>query len=181
MKITKAILPAAAIVLAAGLAACGSTAVHLTTPASTPSATATSPAPVKTVTASPSSPQVNININNNPAPAPARTVYVAPPNEAQPDSWSVFAAYVSDVNDGDAQAVWNMLGPAEQASWNNNYGTLAAWVAQTTITGLSEVSESGDTVTVMFDLSNSAGSDVPYIDTATVANGIINSDNSALD
>jgi hypothetical protein len=87
MKITKAILPAAAIVLAAGLAACGSTPAPAAAPAgrvaqtviATPSATTASPAQTKTVTASPSSPQIVINNN---APAPVRTVvspvYVAP-------------------------------------------------------------------------------------------------------
>ena len=93
--------------------------------------------------------------------------------------WSVVLAYVNDVNDGDASDVWNMLGPAQQATWNNNYNTLAAWVNQTSITNVNEVSESGDTVTWTFDLSNSAGTNVPYTDTLTVENGIITSATSS--
>ena len=48
----------------------------------------------------------------------------------------------------------------------------------TSFTNLNEVSESGDTVTVTFNLSNSAGTNVPYTDTVTVQNGIITSNNS---
>lgn len=70
MKITKAILLAAAIVLAGGLAACGTTA-----PAAAPKAAVTVTArPVPTVTVTPT-PTVTKTV----APVPTRTVYVAPP------------------------------------------------------------------------------------------------------
>ena len=70
MKITKAILLAAAVFLAAGLAACGSTG-----PAAAPKAAVTVTAtPVPTVTVTPI-PAVTRTV----APVPTRTVYVAPP------------------------------------------------------------------------------------------------------
>ena len=70
MKITKAILLAAAVFLAAGLAACGSTG-----PAVAPKVAVTVTAtPVPTVTVTPA-PAVTRTV----APVPTRTVYVAPP------------------------------------------------------------------------------------------------------
>jgi len=42
-----------------------------------------------------------------------------------------------------------------------------------------EVSKSGDAVTFTFDLSNSAGTNVPYTATFTVDNGIITSSTSS--
>ncbi len=160
-----------ALALIGGLAACG-TAGGSAAPAVAPVVTQTvAPAPAVTVTASP--PQVIINNNNNPAPAPTQTVYAPAPVYAQADPWSVVVRYVNDVNDGNASDAWSIFGPVEQASWNNNYSTFAAWVSQTLVNNTSEVSESGDTVTTTFNLSNSAGTNVPYIATFTVDNGII--------
>ena len=103
----------------------------------------------------------------------------SPPPSVYADPWSVALAYTNDVNDGDASDAWNMFGPDEQATWNNDYNTFAAWVNQTSISNVNEVSESGDTVTWTFDLSNSAGTNVPYTDTLTADNGIIISDTSS--
>ena len=172
-------IPAIGLIAGLGLAACGTTVVQpaavkpaATTPAATTPA-ATTPA------AAASAPQIIINNNNAAAPAPTQPAQPAPQPAAQSDPWGVVLAYVNDVNDGDASDVWNMLGPARQATWNNNYNTLAAWVSQTSITNVNEVSEYGDTVTWTFDLSNSAGTNVPYTDTLTVVNGIITSDTSS--
>jgi hypothetical protein len=169
LKLKLAAIPAIALAAGLGLAACGTTVIQpapvkpaATTPATTPAAAA-------------SAPQIIINNNNAAAPAPTQPAQPA----AQSDPWSVALAYVNDVNDGGASDVWNMLGPAEQATWNNNYNSLAAWVNQTSITNVNEVSESGDTVTWTFDLSNSAGTNVPYTATFTVDNGIITSSNSS--
>ena len=169
LKLKLAAIPAIALAAGLGLAACGTTVIQpapvkpaATTPATTPAAAA-------------SAPQIIINNNNAAAPAPTQPAQPA----AQSDPWSVALAYVNDVNDGDASDVWNMLGPAEQATWNNNYNSLAAWVNQTSITNVNEVSESGDTVTWTFDLSNSAGTNVPYTDTLTMENGIITSSTSS--
>jgi len=177
MKLNKVIaVPAIAIAAGLGIAACGTAVVQ---PAAPVKPAATSPAPTThaatTPAAAASAPQIIINNNNAAAPAPTQPAQPA----AQSDQWSVALAYVNDVNDGDASDVWNMLGPAEQATWNNNYNSLAAWVNQTSITNVNEVSESGDTVTWTFDLSNSAGTNVPYTDTLTVDNGIITSDISS--
>ena len=169
LKLKLAAIPAIALAAGLGLAACGTTVIKpapvkpaATTPATTPAAAA-------------SAPQIIINNNNAAAPAPTQPAQPA----AQSDPWSVALAYVNDVNDGGASDVWNMLGPAEQATWNNNYNSLAAWVNQTSITNVNEVSESGDTVTWTFDLSNSAGTNVPYTDTLTMENGIITSSTSS--
>ena len=176
MNIKVIAIPAIAFAAGIGLAACGTTVVQ---PAPVKPA-ATTPAATTPAAAAPA-PKVIINNNNNPAPAPA-PVYVQPAQPAQPavtGQWSVVLAYVNDVNDGDASDVWNMLGSAEQATWNNNYNSLAAWVNQTSITNVNEVSESGDTVTWTFDLSNSAGTNVPYTATFTVDNGIVTSSTSS--
>ena len=177
MKPTKiAAIPAIAIAAGIGLAACGTTVVQ---PAAPVKPAATSPAPTTQAATTPaaaaSAPQIIINNNNAAAPAPTQPAQPA----AQSDPWSVALAYVNDVNDGDASDVWNMLGPAEQATWNNNYNSLAAWVNQTSITNVNEVSESGDSVTWTFDLSNSAGTNVPYTATFTMDNGIITSSTSS--
>lgn len=170
MNLSKRLIAVPAVALAAGLglAACGTTRQ--------PVSHAAAPAP-----------KIVINNNNNnsvrvsaPSPSPS-PVYVPPPVYVAPapsDPWSVFSAYVNDVNDGDASAAWALLGPSEQATWNNNYSAHASWVYDTSFTNLNEVSESGDTVTVTFNLSNSAGTNVPYTDTVTVQNGIITSNNS---
>jgi hypothetical protein len=82
MKITKAILPAAAIVLAAGLAACGSTP-----------APAAAPRPAVTVTATPT-PTVTRTVTPTPTPTVTKTktvvtpVYVAPAPPALTDCGS---------------------------------------------------------------------------------------------
>jgi hypothetical protein len=170
-------IPAIALAAGLGVAACGTTVVQ---PAAPVKPAATSPSPTThaatTPAAAASAPQIIINNNNNAA-APAPTQPAQP--AAQSDPWSVALAYVNDVNDGDASDVWNMLGPAEQATWNNNYNSLGTWVNQTSITNVNEVSESGDTVTWTFDLSNSAGTNVPYTATLTVDNGIITSSTSS--
>ena len=176
MNIKVIAIPAIAFAAGIVLAACGTTVVQ---PAPVKPA-ATSPAPTThaatTPAAAASAPQIIINNNNNAA-APAPTQPAQP--AAQSDPWSVALAYVNDVNDGDASDVWNMLGPAEQATWNNNYNSLAAWVNQTSITNVNEVSDSGDSVTWTFDLSNSAGTNVPYTATFTMDNGIITSSTSS--
>ena len=181
MKLDKKLIAIPAIALAAGLslAACGTTVVQPTPvkPAATTPA-ATIPA------AAASAPQVIVNNNNNPAPAPAPTVYVpvqapAAPG-AQSDPWSLALAYTNDVNSpGGNSAAWNLLGPSVQAGWNSNYNTFVAWADPTSFSNVNEVSESGDTVTFTFDLSNSAGTDVPYTATFTVDNGIITSSTSS--
>jgi len=68
-----------------------------------------------------------------------------------------------------------MFGPSVRAGWNDNYNTFAAWVDQTTLNDVIEVGESGGAVTFTLDLSNSAGTDVPYTDTFNMDNGIITS------
>ena len=88
-------------------------------------------------------------------------------------------AYTNDVNNGGDSDVWNMLGPSVQAGWNSDYSTFAAWADPTSFNNVSEVSESGDAVTFTFDLTNSAGTDVPYTATFTVNNGIITSSTSS--
>ena len=108
-------VPAIAIAAGLGIAACGTTVVQ---PAAPVKPAATSPAPTThaatTPAAAASAPQIIINNNNNVA-APAPTQPAQP--AAQSDPWSVALAYVNDVNDGDDSDVWNMLGPAEQATW----------------------------------------------------------------
>ena len=178
MKLNK-VVAIPAIVLAAGLslAACGTTVVQPAAPVK-PAATA----PVATTpAAAASAPQVIIN-NNNPAPAPTVYVPVQAPAApaAQSDPWSVAVAYANDVNTpGGNSAAWNLLGPSVQAGWNSNYNTFVAWADPTSFSNVNEVSESGDFVTFTSDLSNSAGTDVPYTATFTVDNGIITSSTSS--
>lgn len=157
MNIKRVYAGAGILALAAGLSlsACGGT----------PAAIVTQAAPI------------TINNNNAPASTPTQTVYQPvyqpAPVATQADSWSVVVAYVNDVNDGDSTDAWNLFGPAEQATWNSSYSTFAAWVGQTVVSNTSEVSESGDTMTITFNLSNSAGTNVPYTATFVVNNGII--------
>jgi hypothetical protein len=163
-----------ALALIGGLAACGSSGGGS---AAAPIVTqAIAPAPVVTVTDSP--PQVIINQNNNaPPPVPAQTVYVPAPAYAQANPWSVAVAYTNDVNTpGGNWAAWSLLGPAVQAGWNSDYNTFVDWADPTSFKNLTYVSESGDSVTFTFDLTNgSTGSDTPYSCTFTVNSGIITS------
>jgi hypothetical protein len=184
MKITKAILPAAAIVLAAGLAACGSTPAPAAAPAgrvaqtviATPSATTASPAPTKTVTASPSTPQVNININNNPAPGVPvviQPIYAAKPGVTNP--WAVVSEYYGLVETGDFIDAWNLLSPGFQDS-QSSYSSWAGGYADTGAQTLTLTSESGDTVDVAIDAVDTATGDTQYFTGSyTVDGGMITS------
>jgi hypothetical protein len=178
MKLIKlAAIPAIALAAGLSLAACGTTVVQPTPvkPAATTPAATTPPAAA-------SAPQVIINNNNNPAPAPTVYVPVQAPAApaAQSDPWSVAVAYTNDVNTpGGNSAAWNLLGPSVQAGWNSDYNTFVTWADPTSFSSVNEVSESGDTVTFTFDLSNSAGTDVSYAATFTVDNGIITSSTSS--
>jgi hypothetical protein len=184
MKLSKKLIaiPAFALAAGTGLAACGTqapgSAATVITPAPTMPA-ATTPA------AAASAPQIIINNNNNQQqPAPAPTVYVPVQAQAapaaQPDPWSVVVGYTNDVNTpGGNSAAWNLLSPSVQAGWNNNYNTYVAWADPTLFTNVNEVSESGDSVTFTFLLSNNAGRNVPYTATFTVDNGIITSSTSS--
>jgi serine/threonine-protein kinase len=76
MKITKAILPAAAIVLAAGLSACGTTIAPAAAPKATVTVTSTpAPTPKATVTVTSTSTPTP-TVTKTVVQAPARVVYV---------------------------------------------------------------------------------------------------------
>jgi hypothetical protein len=106
---------------------------------------------------------------------------VPAPVYAQADPWSVAVAYTNDVNTpGGNWAAWSLLGPAVQAGWNSDYNTFVDWADPTSFKNVTYVSESGDTVTFTFDLTNgSTGSDTPYSCTFTVDGGIITSSASS--
>lgn len=173
--------------LIAGCSSTTTTVVRVPAPIRT-TVTAT-PSPARTtVTATPtaapsrsSAPPPQVVINNNAAPAPAQTVYepapaVTYPAYSGPDPFSVVDAYLTDVSTpGSIPAAWALLSYSEQGGWNHDYSSYYDWASPVYFTGITEDSESGDSVTVTYT-QNGDESATSYTVTFVVDGGIIQSD-----
>jgi hypothetical protein len=175
-----ALIIGAVLLLGAGVGAGVFASSHSSSQASRvvvaqPAPVVVAPAPVVSTQA-----PIIINQNNNaPAPAPTQTqtVYQPVPVAAQPDPWTVAVAYMNDVNTpGGNWSAWSLLGPSARTGWNSYYSNFVIWADPTSFKNITDVGESGDAVTVTFDLTNgSTGSDVSYTCTFIVDNGLITS------
>jgi eukaryotic-like serine/threonine-protein kinase len=101
----------------------------------------------------------------------------AAPTPTQPgvtSPWAVVSAYYGDIESGNYPQAWSLLSPSMQAS----LGPYSSWVAgyqTTTQTNVTEVSQSGDTVTVSITAQQTDGSTKSYTGDYTVDNGQITS------
>ena len=126
-----------------------------------------------TVTVTPTSPP-NTPPPNTPATPPPANAAPAPSQPEITNPWAVVSAYYGDIESGNYSQAWSLLSPAMQTT----LGPYSAWVAgyqTTTQTSVSEVSQSGDTVTVSITAQQTDGSTKSYTGDYTVDNGQITS------
>jgi len=179
MKLTTVAVSAVAVAgLGLGLGACSTSGTsppqHITIqqqnnpPPSTPATPPTPPA----VTVTPSLPPVTTQACSNDPSSPLP--YCTAPNT---DPWSVAVAYTSDITSGDNWDAWNLLSPSMQnQGWGGSYATFVANFDPLGFDNVTEVSESGDTVTFTYNLNNTdTGTLTPHTCTYTVDNGLITS------
>src|ERR1700722_5034727 len=169
MKLAISALAAtAAIGLGTGIAACGGASPVIIKPA--PTTTVTRP-PAPPATTAPASP------------APA----APPPGSATPagggnvtDPWAVVSAYYGDVESGNFRQAWRLIGSG--STTGQTYQQFADGYACTGSQDLTEVGESGNTVTFNLTATDSCTGQVQhYSGTDTVQNGTIVADNVQLD
>jgi hypothetical protein len=153
-----ALVATAAIGLGSAIAACGSSSPAQVRPA--PTVTITRP-PAGTTPAAPAAP---------PGTAPAGTAPAGGGNVTDP--WAVVSAYYGDIESGHYGQAWRLVGSG--STTGQSYRQFVDGFSCTGSQTLTEVSESGDTVT--FDLAAQdacSGQVQHYTGTDTVQNGII--------
>lgn len=168
MKITKAILPAAAIALAAGLTACGSTLAPTGAPRS-----------VVTVTAKPT-PAVTKTVTPTPTPTVTKTVAPAAPAPVTPapqllNAQAVVTQYYADINAGDYADAWNLGG--DNIGGSGYYGWVAGYGTTASVSLNSWSNFSSNQVTVQLVATQDNGAVYTYTGTYTVQGGVIVSAN----
>lgn len=162
--------------------ACGGTGIVTVNPTTSPTSPAATapPAAAPPATTPPATPRTTTAPATPPATTPApspSTVYVPAPGPTRPqvtNPWAVVSAYYGDIESANYAEAWSFLSPSMQA----RLGPYDAWVAgyQTTVqTSVSELGQSGDTVTINITAEESDGSSRSYTGYYTVSNGKITS------
>jgi len=135
------------------------------------------PPPLRPVAAA-ESPKPSPSLSPSPAPTVTRTVTATPSSSAStpapPGSpWSVLSEFYGNVETGDYQAAWDLLG---YDPGGETYQQFAAGYGCTSSQMLTEKSESGDTVYFRLTARNTcADARQVYSGSATVQNGKITS------
>jgi hypothetical protein len=172
-----------------GLTACGTTSVTvMQTPAAHSAASASrgatkAVAPTKTVVkyrTIVATPSTAPSTTAAPPAAPAPAAPQQPADQNVTDPWAVVSAYYGDVESGNFRQAWRLIGSG--STTGQTYQQFVDGYACTGSQDLSEVGESGNTVTFNLTATDSCTGQVQhYSGTDTVQNGTIVADNVQLD